>query len=146
VAVKEPLVWFAGIVMPFGTVTTPLLLDNATVAPPAGAAAERVTMQMELPGAFTVPGEQLSPLGTVTVAFRLTEVDWLSPFSAAVTVAVWLLPTFPAVAVNAALPWPAGMVTLSGTVNKALPLVRATAAETAVALLSDTVQVVLALL
>jgi hypothetical protein len=45
-----------------------LLLDKVTVAPPAGAAAVSVTVQLEVPGAFTVAGEQLKPLGcAVTV-------------------------------------------------------------------------------
>jgi hypothetical protein len=46
----------------------PLLLDKVTVAPPAGAAAVSVTVQLEVPGAFTVAGEQLKLLGwAVTV-------------------------------------------------------------------------------
>jgi hypothetical protein len=51
-----------------GTVMLPLLLDKVTVAPPAGAAAVSVTVQLEVPGAFTVAGEQLKLLGcAVTV-------------------------------------------------------------------------------
>ena len=51
-----------------GTVMLALLLDRATVAPPEGAGAVSVTVQLDVPGAFTVPGEQLKLLGcTVTV-------------------------------------------------------------------------------
>ena len=51
-----------------GTVIAPLLLDRVTVAPPAGAAAVSETVQLEVPGAFTVAGEQLTLLGwAVTV-------------------------------------------------------------------------------
>ena len=39
-----------------------LLLDSVTVAP-EGAAAVKVTVQLEVPGAFTVAGEQLRLLG-----------------------------------------------------------------------------------
>ena len=46
-----------------GTVMLALLLDSATEAPPEGAAAVRVTVQLEVPGAFTVEGEQLRLVG-----------------------------------------------------------------------------------
>ncbi len=50
------------------TVMLALLLDKVTVAPPAGAAAVSVNVQLEVPGAFTVAGEQLKLLGcAVTV-------------------------------------------------------------------------------
>ena len=81
----------ATVVAPAGTVTLPgtyvlvLLLASVTGKPPAGAAALSVTAQVDEPGAFTVPGEQLKLLtatcgSTVTVAVRL------SPFQSAVTV------------------------------------------------------------
>ena len=114
---------------PLGTVTLAFPLDSATVAPPAGAGADKVTVQEELPGALTVPGEQLRLAGT-TVTLRLTVVDWLWPFSVAVMVAVWLLPTVPLVAVNVALLWFAGTVTLAGTGKVPVLLAR----ETVVAL------------
>ncbi len=44
-----------------GTVTLVLLLDNVTLRA-AGAAAVRVTVQEELPGAVTAAGEQFKPL------------------------------------------------------------------------------------
>jgi hypothetical protein len=46
-----------------GTVILALLLDKVMVDPPAGAAAVKVTVQFEVPGAFTVAGEQLRLLG-----------------------------------------------------------------------------------
>jgi hypothetical protein len=144
-AVKEPLVWFAAIPMLPGTVTMPLPLVNPTVTPPEVAGPDNVTVQVELPGAFTVPGEQLRLLGT-TVTVRLTLVNWLVPLRLAVMVAVWLLPITPLVAVNVALLCPDGTVTLAGTGKLALLLLSDTTMALVAFLLSDTVQVVLALL
>jgi hypothetical protein len=48
-----------------GTVTLALLLDKDTVEPPAGAAEVRVTVQLDVPGAFTVAGEQIRLPGCV---------------------------------------------------------------------------------
>jgi hypothetical protein len=42
-----------------------LLLDKIRMTPPAGAAAVSVTVQLEVPGAFTVAGEQLKLPGCV---------------------------------------------------------------------------------
>jgi len=47
---------------------------------------------------------------------------WLWPFKSAVTVAFWLAPTFPEIASNVALLWPAGMVTFAGTESSELLL------------------------
>jgi hypothetical protein len=144
---KEPLVWLAAILMFVGTVTLALLLDSATVAPPEGAGANKLTMQVETPGAFTVPGEQLRLLGTtVTATVRLTVVDWLRLSSVAVTVADWLLLMVPLEAVNVALLCPFGTIALAGTAKIGLPLLIETTASPEVALLSETVQVVVALL
>jgi hypothetical protein len=63
VAVKEALVNPAPTPTLAGTVMLPLLLDNVTVAPPPGAAAVSVTVQLDVPGAFTVAGEQLKLAG-----------------------------------------------------------------------------------
>jgi hypothetical protein len=62
VAVNEALLSPAPTPTLPGTVMLALLLDNVTVAPPA-AAPVRVTVQLDVPGAFTVPGEQLKLLG-----------------------------------------------------------------------------------
>jgi hypothetical protein len=57
-----------------GTVMLALLLDSVTVAPPAGATAVSVTVQLEVPGAFTVVGEQLKLLGcAVTVSAMVVD-------------------------------------------------------------------------
>lgn len=45
-----------------GTVTLVLLLDNATLSVPE-AAAVSVTVQSDVPGAFTIAGEQVRLLG-----------------------------------------------------------------------------------
>ncbi len=52
----------------------PLLLERVTVAPPAGAAAVKVTVQLEVPGAFTAAGEQFKLLGCeVTVSATVAD-------------------------------------------------------------------------
>ena len=58
VAVNPALVWPALTPTLAGTVMLALLLLSATVAP-LGGAAVKVTVQFEVPGAFTVEGEQL---------------------------------------------------------------------------------------
>ena len=60
VAVKTAVVAPAGTVTLAGTVALALLLESDTAKPPVGAAALDVTVQEEDPGAFTVPGEQLT--------------------------------------------------------------------------------------
>ena len=106
-----------------------MLLDSATVTPPVGAGADNVTVQLELPGAETVPGEQFKLQGTTTT-LRLTVAVWVWLFSVAVMVAVWLLVIAPLVAVKVALFWAAGTVTLAGTGNVVVLL----ASETVTAL------------
>ena len=138
-AVNVPLVWFAAMLTLPGTVTLALLLASATAAPLPGAGPDNVTVQLALPGAFTVPGVQLRLPGT-TDTVRLTPVDWLCPFRSAVTVAVWLLPTVPLVTANAALLCPAATVTFAGTGSAALLLTSVTTTAPAAALLSVTVQ------
>ena len=125
--------------------TLELLLDSATVTPPVGAGADNVTVQVELPGAETVPGEQLRPEGTTTT-LRLTVAVWVWLFSVAVTIAVWLLLMVPLVAVNVALSWPVGTVTLAGTGNAVVLLASETVMALEVGWFSAMVQVVVALL
>src|SRR5579864_7588027 len=53
---------------------------------------------------------------------RVIVVCWLWPFAPAVTVAFWPVLTLPETASNVALTWPAGTVTLAGTVSNVLLL------------------------
>ena len=68
-ATKPPLICPAITITLAGTVMLALSLERATVEPPAGAALVNVTVQVEVPGAFTVAGEQLRLPGW-TVAVR----------------------------------------------------------------------------
>jgi len=61
VAVKVPLFAPVPMLTLTGTVMLTLLLDNVTLRG-LDAAAVRVTVQSEVPGAFTVAGEQVRPL------------------------------------------------------------------------------------
>ncbi len=65
-------------------VTLVLLLDNVTLAPPDGAAADKLIVQLEDPGAVTVPGEHVNADGT-TGTVKPTVADCCWPLSAAVT-------------------------------------------------------------
>ena len=102
VAEKAPVVWPEETVTLVGTVTLALLLASATVAPPLGAAADKVTVQLEEPGATTVDGAQLSAPGW-TLTVRLRVADWLWPLRVAVTVAFWGTVIVPVVAEKAVL-------------------------------------------
>ena len=121
-----------------------LLLESVTLAAPA-VAAVNVTVQAEVPGAFTVAGEQVK-LPICAAAARLMVEGWLWPFRVAMTVAVWLLLTVPEVAVKVALPWPDATTTLAGTVSNPLLLASATVVALLAALFKLTVQVLDALL
>ena len=101
VAVKVALLSPAPIFTLPGTVTLVLLLSSVTLVA-IEAAAVRVSVQLEVPGAFTVAGEQLKLLSW-TAATRLIVAGWLWPFKVAVTVAFWLLLTVPEVAAKVAL-------------------------------------------
>jgi hypothetical protein len=68
VAVKVPLVAPAVTVRLAGTVTLALLLDSATLAPPLGAVALSVTVQVDVPRETTLAGLQFRlPTGTITM-------------------------------------------------------------------------------
>ena len=74
VAVKGALVSPDPTLTLAGTVMLALLLDRVTVAPPPGAGAVRVTVQLEVPGAFTVAGEQLKLLGCTVMVKDMVAV------------------------------------------------------------------------
>ncbi len=132
----------AGTVTLPGTVTLELLSDSVTANPPLDAALLRVTVQVEVPGAFTLAVVQDKPV-RVVAALRFTTAVLLWPFQLAVTVAVWSLMTVPAVAVKVPLLVPALIVMLAGTLNRPRLLDKATVAVLVAALLSVTVQVAL---
>ena len=127
-----------------GTAIFGLLLNSATLEA-LEAAAVRVTVQVEVPGAFTVAGEQVRLLICVAAA-RLMVVCWLWPLRVAVTMALWLLLTIPETAVKVALLWPNATVTFAGTVSNPLLLASDTVAAVRAALFKVTVQVLDALL
>jgi hypothetical protein len=116
VAVLEP----AATVTDAGTVSVVLLTESASDKPPLGAAAERVTVQLELAPETMLDGEHCTPEivvpGVVTVTAALAEL----PLIDAVIVTAWLPVTVPAVTVKLAAVEPAATVTEPGTVNEAL--------------------------
>ena len=116
----------AAIVTEAATVSSALLLDRVTEAPPVGAACESVTVQVEVELLPRLVGLHESALTTVGASAMLVCLE--TPFNVAVTVAVWLLEIDPAVAVKVLLVAPADTVTDAGTVSDALLLDNATAA------------------
>ncbi|HVO96552.1 MAG TPA: hypothetical protein VMT15_00720 [Bryobacteraceae bacterium] len=139
VAMKPAELCPAPMVTDAGTVTLELLLDSPTLTAPV-AADDSVTVQVEVPGAVTVVGEQEMPL-SCTTGVRLMEVETVVPFQLALTFAVELDDSVPAVARKVADGCPAAMVTLGGTVSEALSLFSEIVAALEAALLRDTVQV-----
>jgi hypothetical protein len=113
------------------------LLTSKTLVP-AAAWAERVTVQPEVPGAFTAAGEHVSPV-TCVVCNRPIEADTVAPFHIADIDAVALACSIPVVAAKVAEICPTGMETLAGTVKAGLLLLSATWVALAAALFSDTV-------
>jgi hypothetical protein len=118
--------------------------DNATEAPPEGAAAINVTVQVVEPLETTEAGMHCR-VGPGSGATSVSMADWEEPFIEAVTMAVWSALHCPAVTVNAPLLEPAGIDKAAGDVLM-LPVVpRATfMAPDCVGPLRVTVQVVLA--
>ena len=104
------------------------------------AAPVRLTVQTEVPGAFTVPGAQLNPL-SCTLTVNVTVVVWLCAPLVAVTVTLCPVATVPAVTVKVAAADPAPTVTLAGAVSAVLLLATPTVIALVAALLRLTVQV-----
>ena len=127
-----------------GTVMLVLVLDSATLVA-LEVAAVKAAVQVEVPGALTVEGEQVKLL-IWTAAARLMVACLLWPLSVAVTMALWLLLTIPEAAVKVLLLWPTATVTLAGTVSNPLLLTSVTVAALVAALFKVTVQVLDALL
>lgn len=70
-----------------GTGSDPLLLESEIPAPPLGAAADRITVQLEVPPAARIAGVQDTELNT---AGPISDSDavWAAPLYAAVITAV----------------------------------------------------------
>ncbi len=87
VATKEPEVAAAAMLSEAGAVSNALLLEIATVRPPAGAAALSVTVQVLVAREARELGEQLSA-PTFTSGDRVMEAVFEVPFNVAVTTGV----------------------------------------------------------
>jgi hypothetical protein len=77
---------------------------RVTIAPPAGAGALRVTVQVALPGAGREAGEQVRVAG-LTVAVNAVTADRVVPFRVAVTVAFCAVLKLEALTVKLAPVW-----------------------------------------
>ena len=117
---NDPVLAPAGITVDDGTVTFALLLAKETEAPPLGAAAVSVIVQVELPAPLSEAGLQDSPPISAEAAVRLKPVVVEEPFAVAVIVTGVVAETLPAVAVNVAVLLPAATVTEAGTVSAVL--------------------------
>lgn len=118
VAANVPTVLPAGIVTEAGTESDALPEANVTIAPPAGAGWDNVTVQVVDPGVAIEEGVQAKPL-TCELAPKVIEVLCDMPFAEAVTVAVEEEAIVPAVAEKLAEFAPAATVTEGGTVSTA---------------------------
>ncbi len=144
VAVNVALLSPVAILTLTGTVMLTLVLDSVTLAA-LDVAAVKVAVQVDVPGALTVEGEQVKLL-IWTAAARLMVDCWLWPLRVAVTMALWLVLTTPEAAAKVLLLWPTATVTLAGTVSNPLLLARVMMAALVAALFKVTVQVLEALL
>jgi len=122
VAVEAPAATFTDA----GTVSAAWFEESATLAPPVGASWVKVIVQVLVELFPKAVGVQLSD-ATCTGATRLTLEVLATPLRVAVTVAVWLEPQWPAVAVEVAEAEPAGTVTEAATESIELLLDSATA-------------------
>ena len=118
-AVKLAEVLLAATVTEAGSVSTELLSESATLAPPVGAACVRLTVHVVEAPEFTLVGLQLRA-ETLMGTTRLRVTVWEVPFRVAVTVAVWLVVMVPTVAVKEAEVLLPGTLTEAGTVRAEL--------------------------
>jgi hypothetical protein len=137
-AVKDTLEAPAGTVIVAGTLTLVLLLESATLVPPAGAAPVKIAVHVEEPPALTVDGEQVSEPDCTTIV-KAIEVDWVTPFREPLTVTFWAVVTVAVVAVNVALLWLTATVILAGTDNTPLLVLKVTRLAVRAALFRETV-------
>jgi hypothetical protein len=126
IALKVEVVDPAATVTEAGTESNMLLLDNATLDPPAGAVWVSVTVQVLAPLCPKLVGLHATPETSTGATRLITNVCEVLP-SVAVTVALWLLViVLDAVAMNFAVVVPAATVTEAGTVSEVLLLDSAT--------------------
>jgi hypothetical protein len=104
-----------------GTVNAALSLESVIVAPPEGAAEERVTVQAVVLLVGTLAGEQPTEV-TVSVPTKDNVACCELLLKVAVRVTVCVLVIVPAVAAKVAVVPPAATVTEAGTVNRGLLL------------------------
>ena len=116
VTVKVPAVAPAATVTELGTVKVGLVFDSVMLAPPAGAACVRVTVQVldELGPRLLGPHDNAA---TWTAAVKLTVALAALLLYMAVIFALPLLPTVPVVTVKVPAVAPAATVTELGTVK-----------------------------
>jgi len=105
--------WPEGTVIVAGTVTEGSLLFNATGVPPVGAALLMVTVPVTEFPPTTVEGFTDTDVAVNGLIVRVAV--WTSPNFAEMTTDVWTL-TPVVTTVNVAVVWPAGTVTVAGTV------------------------------
>jgi len=120
VAAKFTELWPTAMLTVGGTVTNALLLLSDTTAATV-AALVRATVQVVDEFPPTVDGVQVSALNCAG-ATRLSVVGTETAPALAVTMALWSVPTWAAVAVKLAVVWPEEIVTLAGTLKLALLL------------------------
>ena len=84
--VKLPVAAPAATVADAGVVSAVLLSETVTLMPPAGAAADKPTVQVELPPDTTLVGEHARLVTFTAEGVTVTEAVADPPFSAAVTV------------------------------------------------------------
>jgi hypothetical protein len=109
-------VWPAATVTVLGVVTPPMLLLRETVDPPDGAATLMLTVPIAVLPPTTVAGESDRPANTGGMYSTVRVAVLLLAYAVAVMVDVDCEATGFAVTRNVALVWPAGTVTLAGTV------------------------------
>jgi len=126
VAVKLAVVEPLETVTDPGTLSVAALLVSVTAAPPAPAAFDSVTTQVDVPPEPRLVGAHVSDVKAGSVVTSDNDCVWELPFNEAVTIAVWLVEIVPAVAVKFAAVAPDATLTDGGTLNAVTLLERAT--------------------
>jgi hypothetical protein len=125
-------------------VVTFTLLSEIEIRAFAAAWAVKVTVQVELPAALKLFGEQETEFKELgRGAARLIAMERVTPFRLAVTVAVWPEVMLPAVTAKVVLAAPLAIFALAGTLRAGLSTLKRTEAPSTDALLKETAQVAL---